>query len=210
MVCYALRPVTLRIRQPEHKTHNSGFALTNGKIVYFLLSLVHSPGLYQLIAIRANSPGKMPLLVENMQTVCCTDRGLLTLSVSLPETNVVQQAVCMGLNALFSFFGSPDADFMIDKPFHYKRRLVRDSPNTVKHEYQQNIEHALERVFLDHLYLVPVFRSHFMAGDPFLLQLAHDCPTVLLGKGPAGEPLHRNVGFVVGIMIKLLCGGNTV
>ena len=45
-------------------------------------------------------------------------RSFLALSIGLPETDVVGQAVRVGLKPLLSFLYAPDADALFSKPLH--------------------------------------------------------------------------------------------
>lgn len=111
---------------------------------------------------------------------------------------------------LFPLLGTPNPDSVFRKPFYYKRGLIRDTANAVKHKDQQNIKLPLTGVFFDDLELVTVFCPDFVAGNAVLLFLVNDGPALFLRKAVAGFPLHGDVCLTFIIIVHLLTGGHPV
>ena len=116
----------------------------------------------------------------------------------------------MIVEALFTFLRAPNLYSVLDEPFDDKRRFVRDTTDAVEHKDEQNIELAFAGKFFYRLNLISVFRSDFMAGNAVLLLLVNDLPSHLLGEFTARLALHRDIRFVIIVVIDLLIRGNTV
>ncbi len=87
---------------------------------------------------------------------------------------------------------------------------LSNAPDAVKHEHQQDVELFLLCQILDDLQLVTILCSDFVAGNTFLLFLMDNGPAHLVTEGPAGFPLHGNVGLVFVIVVLLFVGGNAI
>ena len=122
----------------------------------------------------------------------------------------IGQAVSVGFKSLFSLVHTPYPDTLFDEPLNYKRSFVRFASKTVEHEYRQNIELALLRLFLDEPQLVPVIGADLIAGHASFLFLAYDDPAHFFGKLPVGFALHRDIRLIQLVMVHLLGCGNTI
>ena len=100
----------------------------------------------------------MSLLRQLLHSGLGADRGFDAFTGRLPVTDVIQQLVHMGIKPLLSFLCAPHLNAVFDKPLHNKRRFILSAPQSVKHEYQQNIKLVLQGVTLNFLNGVPVFR----------------------------------------------------
>lgn len=116
----------------------------------------------------------------------------------------------MIVKPLFTLLGAPDPDAVLDEPFHHERRLVRNAPDPVKHEYQQDVKLALFGTFLDDLELITVFRPHLVAGHTVLLLLMNNRPAHFFTKAVAFLALHGNVGLALFVVVHLLVGGHPI
>ena len=110
----------------------------------------------------------------------------------------------MGVKPLFALFHAPNVDAMSGKPLHYKRRLVGNPPDPVKHEHQQDIEFIVQCSRFDDLNNIPLGSSDFMSRNTVLLFFKDDGPPLLLTESMAGNSLHGNVRFIVVVMVYLL------
>ena len=116
----------------------------------------------------------------------------------------------MIIKTLLTLLCTPYPDAALNEPLHHKGRFVSDSPDTVKHEHQQNIKLALLGKLLDGLNLVPVFGPYLVAGHAVLLFLMDDHPAHLICELMALPALHGNVGLAFVVVVHLLVGGNSV
>ena len=116
----------------------------------------------------------------------------------------------MIVKALFPLLGTPDANAIAHEPLHHKGRFIRDTPDPVKHENQQDIKFPLLGVFFDNLQLITVGRPYLVAGYALFLFFVKDCPAFVLGKLPAGFSLHGDICLVLIRVIHLLIGRYTV
>ena len=103
-----------------------------------------------------------------------------------------------------AFTTSPFSTFRLSNAF------VRDSADSVKHKYQQDVKLLFQRKFFDCLKFVSRLGSDFVTGYTVLLFFVYDVPSHAVCKLVASLALHGNVSFVVGIIIYLLPGRNTV
>ena len=175
-----------------------------------MLALIHAPAFHKVIAIGGDAALKASILHKLPQGSFGTYGGFFAFTVRLPEPDVVGEFVGVVVKPLLALLGAPDPDAVLDEPFHHKGRFIRDPPDAVKHEHQQNIKLALPSPFLDDLQLVPVFRPYLVTGNAVLLFLVNNCPAHFLTKGVAGFPLHGNVGLVFIVVIHLLIGRHPV
>lgn len=116
----------------------------------------------------------------------------------------------MIVEMLFPLLGTPHPDAIFYEPFHHKRRLVRDPPDAVKHEHQQDVKLALLGAFFYKLELVTVFGPYLMSGNAVLLLLVNNRPALFLRKTVAGFSLHQEVCLTFIIVIHLFIGGYSV
>ena len=114
-----------------------------------MFALVHAAAFDQIISIRGKPSLESALLNQLSESGFGADRGFVTFSIRLPETDIVCKLICVVVEALFPFLGAPDPDAIFHKPFYNKGRFVCNAPNPVKHEHQEDIKLALTGVFLD-------------------------------------------------------------
>ena len=136
-----------------------------------MLTLIHPPVFYEIVAIGSHSPLKAAVLYQLTQGRFGADRGLFALTVSQQEADVIGELVGMIVKPLLPLLGAPDLYAVLDKPLHNKGGLVCDTANAVKHEHQQDVKLPLAGVLFDDLELVPVLRPDLMAGNTVLLFL---------------------------------------
>ena len=111
----------------------------------------------------------------------------------------------MVVKPLLPLLGAPDLDAVLCKPFHYKRRLVINPADTVKHEYQKDVKFAFQCRILKLLYGIPVLCGDLVAGYPFFGIFLHDLPVLLIAcKIMARRPLHRDVVLILIVPVHLL------
>ena len=134
------------------------------------------------------------------------DRSLLTFAGSLPEADVVQELVHVGVEPLLTLAGRPDLDTLLHEPLHHEGRLVLPASQPVEHENEQHIELMLCCSLLDFHDSVSLIRADLIPGHSLLRDLVHDLPVRMGGCVlPAGQLLHRDV-----IVVDLPDGGDAV
>ena len=116
----------------------------------------------------------------------------------------------MIIKTLFALLCAPDPNSVLDKSFYNKRRFVGDTPDSVKHKHKQDIELALAGKLLDSLYFVTVLGTDFVTGYAVLLFFVDDRPAHFVSKAVAGFALHRDIRFIIVVVIHLLVRRNTV
>ena len=175
-----------------------------------MLALVVCAAGYQVIAIRGGATTEAAFLHHLPEGGLGTHGGFLTLTVCLPEADVVGETVNMRVDPLFTFVDAPDLNAVVDEPLDYERRFFSSSANAVEHEHQQDIEFALFSVFFDELDLVTVIGADLESGHAVFPFLVHDGPAHPLCELTAGFSLHGDVGLILVIVVDLLGGGDAV
>ena len=208
--CNPLGSIALMHILVKNDTDNSSLGLVDGQFIKLMLLLVEPSALYKVVPIRGHAALKAAVLDDLAEGGFCADRGLFAFSVCLPESYVVGELVGMVVKPLLTLLGTPDTDAVLDEPLHHKGSFIRDAPDAVKHEHQQNIKLALLGVFFDNLELVTVFRPYLVTGHAVLLLLVNDCPALFLRKAVAGFPLHGNICLAFVVIVHLLVGGHSV
>lgn len=150
---------------------NSGFRLIYFQHTDLMLAFVNPPAFDKIIAIGCYAAFETASFHQLMEAGFGSNGGFLAFSIGLPETDVIQQFIGMVIEPLLPFLGAPDLNAVADKPLHHKWGFIRNSADSVKHEHQKNIKFPLKGMLFDDLQLVPVFRSHLMAGNAFFLLL---------------------------------------
>ena len=89
MVCNTLRTVSLFISKLKDHPNNLCLCITDCEIMYLMLPLIHSSGVYQHVSIGADAACKMALFSQDMQAVSCSHRGFLAFTISLPIADIV-------------------------------------------------------------------------------------------------------------------------
>ena len=92
----------------KNDTHDSGLGFIDRQIEQLVLALVQLAALYEVIAIRGNAALETAAFYQLAQGGPGTDRGLFTLTVSLPETDVIGELVGMIVKPLFPLLGTPN------------------------------------------------------------------------------------------------------
>ena len=175
-----------------------------------MFALVEAPAFDEFVPDRSGAAFIVSFLHHLTETRFCTDRGFLAFAVGLPEADIVEQLIDVIVKTLFAFLRAPDLYSVLDEPFHNERRFVRDTTDTVEHENEQNIELAFPGKFFYCLDLVAVLGAYFVTGNAVFLFLVYDIPAHLLGKSVTRLSLHRDIRFVIIVVIDLLIRGNTV
>lgn len=134
--------------QVEHHTHDLCLIGIDLQLENLMLALVVCAAGYQVIAVRGGTTTEAAFLHHLPEGGLGTHGGFLTLTVCLPEADVVGEAVNMRINPLFTFVDAPNLNAVVDEPLDYERRFFSSSANTVEHEHQQDIEFALFSIFL--------------------------------------------------------------
>ena len=116
----------------------------------------------------------------------------------------------MIIKALFTLLRGPYLNTVLDEPLYDERRFVGDTSDTVKHKHEEDIELALAGKLFDSLYFVTVFGTDLVTGYAVLLFLVNDRPAHLIRKAVTGFAQHRNICFIVIVVIHLLVRRNTV
>ena len=116
----------------------------------------------------------------------------------------------MALKPLLTLFGAPNANTIFHKPFYDKGCLIGNTAYTVKHEHEEDVKLFLPCRVFDKLYLIPVFGPYLMAGYAFFLFFLDDYPAHAFSELVTLQALHRNIGFILFIVVYLLISGNTV
>ena len=175
-----------------------------------MLALVICAAGYQVIAVRSGTTTEAAFLHHLPEGGLGTHGGFLTLTVCLPEADVVGETVNMRVDSLFALIDAPDLNTVVDEPLDYERRFFGSSANTVEHEHQQNIEFALFGIFLDELNFITVIGADLEARHAVFLFLVHDGPAHPLCKLTAGFSLHGDIGLILVIVVDLFGGGDAV
>ena len=128
-----------------------------------MLALVVCAAGYQVIAVRGGTATEAAFLYHLPEGGLGTHGGFLTLTVCLPEADVVGETVDMRVDPLFTLVDTPYLNAVTDEPLDYEGRFFSSSANAVEHEHQQNIELALFGIFLDELDLVTVIGADLEA-----------------------------------------------
>ena len=196
--------------QVEHHTHDLCLIGIDLQLENLMLALVVCAAGYQVIAVRGGTTTEAAFLHHLPEGGLGTHGGFLTLTVCLPEADVVGEAVNMRINPLFTFVDAPNLNAVVDEPLDYERRFFSSSANTVEHEHQQDIEFALFSIFLDELDLVTVTGADFESRHTVFLFLVHDGPAHPLCKLTASFSLHGDIGLILVIVVDLLGGGDAV
>ena len=110
--------VTGRNAEIKHHPNNSGLILINDQHVHLMFALVKDAALFQPVPVWCASTAQPSFLYHLAKGRFGTHRSFLALSIGLPETDVVGQAVRVGLKPLLSFLYAPDADALFSKPLH--------------------------------------------------------------------------------------------
>ena len=105
-----------------------------------------------------------------------TNGGFLAFPRCLPESNVVQQLVYMGVKALFALSGAPDFDALLGKPLHNEGRFIFASTEAVKHENQQDVELMSYGPLLDFHDGITGIGADLVAGDALFGNFIDDLP----------------------------------
>ena len=175
-----------------------------------MLAFVNPPAFDKIIAIGCYAAFETASFHQLMEAGFGSNGGFLAFSIGLPETDVIQQFIGMVIEPLLPFLGAPDLNAVADKPLHHKWGFIRNSADSVKHEHQKNIKFPLKGMLFDDLQLVPVFRSHLMAGNAFFLLLMDDLPSFFRSETMAGLALHGNISSMVVAVVHLFVCRNTV
>ena len=119
-------PSAIAGRNTEIKHHpdNSGLIFVDDQHINLMLTLVEDTALFQPIPVWRVSSTEPPILYHLAKSRLGTHGGLLAFTVSLPETDVVGQAIRMGLKPLFPFLHAPDANPFLCEPLHHEGRFV--------------------------------------------------------------------------------------
>ena len=147
--------------QVEHHAHDLCLIRIDLQFEDLMLALVVCAAGYQVIAIRGGTAAEAAFLHHLPEGGLGTHGGFLTLTVCLPEADVVGEAVNMRIDSLFTFIDAPDLNTVVDEPLDHEGRFFSSPANTVEHEHQQNVEFALFGIFLDELDLVTVIGANF-------------------------------------------------
>ena len=89
-----------------------------------MLTLVEDTALFQAIPVWRVSSAEPPILYHLAKSCFGAHGGFLALAVGLPETDVIGQAIRVGLKALFAFLHAPDANPFLCEPLHHEGRFV--------------------------------------------------------------------------------------
>ena len=149
--------------QVEHHAHDLCLIRIDLQFEDLMLALVVCAAGYQVIAVRGGTATEAAFLYHLPEGSLGTHGGFLTLTVCLPEADVVGETVDMRIDSLFTFVDAPDLNAVVDEPFDHERRFFGSSANTVEHEHQQNIEFALFGIFLDELNFITVIGADLEA-----------------------------------------------
>src|SRR5699024_7655875 len=79
---------------------------------YFFIQLILSPGCYHPISVWYASDAISAVQNQLTQALFCAHRGLSALSVSLPESDIVEQGIDMMVKSLCSLLDAPNMDSM--------------------------------------------------------------------------------------------------
>ena len=110
--------VTGRNAEVKHHPDDSGLVLINDQHVHLMFALVEDAALFQPVPVWCVSTAEPAFLYHLAKGRFGAHRSFLALSIGLPETDVVGQAVRVGLKPLLSFLYAPDADALFSKPLH--------------------------------------------------------------------------------------------
>ena len=100
----------------EHHSDDFGF-----RIIYdLMLPLVQDVALFQAVAVGSLSAPEASFFNHLPQRSLGTDRGFLTFAISLPEPDVVGQAIRVGFKPLFALLNTPNPDALADEPFYHE------------------------------------------------------------------------------------------
>lgn len=114
-------------------------------------------------------------------------------STGLPKADIVHQIIYIRIESLLPLLRAPDFDPHFNEPFKNKRRLVRDTPKSIKHEHEQNIKFSFFCGDLQILDRITFLGRNFISGDTFLIKLLTYRPPHFLGKSATCRPLHRDI-----------------
>ena len=171
-----------------------------------LIFLIGAALVHQLVPVRQVTSPVLAVLDHLQVLGAHTDGGFFAFAGCLPEPDVVEQLVHVGVEALLPLAGAPDLDALLNKPLHNERRLILTPAQAVEHENQQDVEFALDGFLLDLHNGIAVACRNFVARDAFFRDFLNDLPVRMCGGVvPAGDTLHGDV-----VVIHLTNGGNTV
>ena len=108
----------------EHHSDDFGFRIIYDQLVDLMLPLVQDAALFQAVAVGSLSTPEASFFNHLPQRGLGTDRGFLTFAISLPESDVVSQAIRVGFKPLFTFLDTPNPDALADKPLYHEGRFI--------------------------------------------------------------------------------------
>ena len=149
LVRYGVRSHILKHSHLEYSPYIRRFFIVYNEIADFKAFLVEPAALYELIPERNYSFCENPFLNKLAHSRPYTFRSLCAFSGSLPEPYVIHQLINVIIETLFALLNAPNLDTLLNEPFDHKRRFIINTPDTVKHKDEENIELLIDSVLFE-------------------------------------------------------------